>query len=437
MTERRRPGRTGTIATLAVVGALLLSATPEAARGAAVDDGRGPAPAVAADGAFFGSLRTDPARAAAESPTMKLAMVEMSWKRAQPTGPDDLDIAYLQSIRDQIDTFRAAGRQVVVGLGMHYEPDWVLALSQMRNQTGAVRTDQANVVFSAAVRSALADYITQADAVIGFEDVWGVRINAAGAQGEIQYPDGNYWAFSTGAQNGADMPAGLAPNPFPGWKPATGDTSLSVSQVEQWALWYQGAMADAMDDQMDAVAATGFRGWFFLIGAGSGARPSTWDSAIAGKLQATSLVGTGVAWDKFYAALRPRDHVVAYSSSTAQSTSYNVCQPGDDQVAIDDVAANSWSAARWMTRVAHENGFAVAGENPGYHDSNDYYIDTTADGKMARAVDTADRCGFLAFFWAHDAQLWSPDLPQTSYSRYAQLINGVTGGLNPTPPFPA
>jgi hypothetical protein len=434
----RRTVRTSLLLTLALAvtsaGAVLGSSAQASSGSASTRTGLAP---YGSGTHYFGSLRTDPARAAAEAPTMKLAMVEMSWGRAQPNGPGSFDDAYLAGIRDQVDAFRAAGREVVLGVGLHYEPQWVFDLSSMRNQAGTLRTDQANLVFSQAVRSALNTYLQHADTIISFDRLWGVRVNVAGAQGEIQYPDSNYWAFSTGAQNGADKPTRLAPNPYPGWKPATGDTSLSVAQVEEWAQWYQGALANALDEQMDTLSATGFRGYFFLISAGSGARPSTWDAAVAGKLQTTSLVGRGVAWDKLYADLAPRANVVAYSSSTAESTSYNACTSADASVPLTSTSANSWSAGRWLTRVAHENGLQMAGENPGYADSNTYYSDTSSSGMMARAFELTTSCGYLAFFWAHDAQLWNADLPGTSYSRYAALIDDANGGSNPRPPFPA
>lgn len=394
---------------------------------------------------YFGSLKTDPARASEEAPTMKLAMVEMNWRTAQqgPGGVDDDDpetwnAAYFAETRDKIDAFRASGRQVVLGLGMHYEPAWVLELSHMRDQNGVENTTNANVAFSQSVRTALNDYIEHTAEEIDFGDLWGFRINVASNAGEIQYPTDDFWAYSSGAQNGADKPVRLQPNPYPGWRAGTGDTSLSVRQVERWARWYQGALANSMDEQMDTISAAGFRGHYFLIAAGGGVRPQRWKALVDDKLATVANIGVGrgIAWDKFYAALKPRRHVVAYSSSTAENTNYNACERGDRRVPLDADEISSWSAARWMARVAHQYGHEVAGENPGYHHANPAYADTSADGMMARAFELVETCNFLAFFWAHDAQLWDPDLPGTSYARYAALIDEINHGQNPAPRLP-
>lgn len=386
---------------------------------------------------YFGSLVTPRDKAATEAATMKLAMVEIKWNLAQPNGPTDWNDDYLDKVRTLIQTFRDAGREVVVGFGYHFTPQWVLDLSSMKNQAGVERTDEANMVFSQAVRTATNNYIQHVDAKVGLENAWGVRINVTGAQGEIQYPDSNYWAFSTGAQNGADKPTNLAANPFPGWKPATGNVSLTTTQVDQWARWYQGALANALDEQIDTIRSTGFKGYYFMVSAGGGERPSAWVNDVNNKLQSTSLIGRGVAWDKLYSMLKNRKNIVAYSSSTAETSNYNTCTAADKSVALSSTTANTWSAARWLSRVADENGFYKGGENPGYSDSGKaYYTDTSTSGMMSRAVELTTTCNYLAFFWAHDAQLWDSTLPGTSFSRYSQLINQVNNNANPKPTFP-
>lgn len=440
MMRRARPkGTTGLLRTgVVALSALVLSVVAPLADAvpSAVADDTGPH--------YFGSLKTSTVRATSEAPTMKLAMVEMNWRTAQAddADPSTWDMDYFADIRTQINTFKAAGRRVVLGLGIHYEPTWVLELSRMRNQTGAENTTNANIAFSQAVRSAVNDYLAQIDAQVGVDDLWGIRINVTSNAGEVQYPTDDFWAYSTGAQNGADKPLNLAPNPFPGWKAGTGDASLSVTQVEQWARWYQGALANAMDEQMDTLTAAGFHGYYFPVTAGGGLRPTRWNALIGAELAtvATNGVGRGIAWDAFYDALEPRANVVAYSSSTAEkSTSANSCLSSDNTVAISSSSADSWPAARWMARVAHEHGHLVAGENPGYSSGiSTYYKDPSSAGMMSQSFDIVDSCGFLAFFWAHDDQLWDgTNHPDTSYARYAALINDVNADSNPAPPFPS
>ena len=98
------------------------------------------------------------------------------------------------------------------------------------------------------------------------------------------------------------------------------------------------------------------------------------------------------------------------------------CLPGDDAVALDAVAPASWSATRWIATLARRSGFAVSGENPGWHQSNALdarYVDVADTGMMAAAVRQARSCGLDTFYWAHDAQLWDGTVP---FDRYAQLI---------------
>ena len=79
-----------------------------------------------------------------------------------------------------------------------------------------------------------------------------------------------------------------------------------------------------------------------------------------------------------------RPDVVAYVSSVADSSGGDDdCQPGDDAVALDAAAPGSWSATRWIATLARRNGFAVSGENPGWHQSGALdarYVDVSDTG---------------------------------------------------------
>jgi hypothetical protein len=396
----------------------------------------GTAPAAAAPATwpiYVGSLTSLPERNAAEAPTMKIAMVELNWRAAQPDSRGRFNDTYLRTMKAQVDSALASGRRVVLGFGFHYSPAWVLAMSRYVNQNGVANTTKANLVFSYEVRLAMKDYIRHVDQIIPLEDIWAARLNATGNQGEVGYPDNNYWAYSTGAQNGADMP-GIAPNPLPGWK--TGTPGPTREQIENWARWYQGALSNLIDYQHWVLDTAGFRGWLQLIMPGSGLRPSAWTATVDNRLAASSLLGRGVAWNVFAEQIRNRKNIVLYTSSMAEASNYNVCEPSDRNMALRDPAANSWSAGRWISRVAGQYGMRKGGEIPGYNDgSATYYNDPGPDGLTQRFVRMAKACNFNAAMWAHDPNLWANN--GAGFKRLSTAVDTINGGHNPPPPFPS
>lgn len=382
---------------------------------------------------YVGTLKSMPAFNAAEAATAPIAMVEMNWGKAQPTGRGKFDTDYLTAVKAQVDSARAAGRVVVLGFGFHYTPAWVLAISQYVNQNGVANTTKANLVFSYETRLAMKDYIAGVDKVIPLEDIWAVRLNATGNQGEVGYPDDNYWAYSTGAQNGADAPS-YAPNPLPGWK--VGTAGPTRAQIEAWAKWYQGGLANLTDYQHWVVTQLGFHGWLQVIMPGAGLRPSAWTAQIDSRLAKPSLLGRGVAWDQFAEQIKNRTNVVLYSSSMAEPTKYNECAPTDKNVPLRAAETDGWSAMRWIARIAGQFGFRKGGENPGYSDGNKtYYSDAGPDGLTARFVRTAKACSLLAAMWAHDENLQAGT--GGGWKRLAAAVNAINGGNNPTPPWPS
>jgi len=120
--------------------------------------------------------------------------------------------------------------------------------------------------------------------------------------------------------------------------------------------------------------------------------------------------------------------VVAYVSSVADGSGGNdSCQPGDDRFSLTDPALDSWSATRWIARIAAANGVLVGGENPGFDmpsalDAS--YLDPSSSGMMAGAIQQATSCHFQVFYWAHDQDLWGGTV---SFSRYLQDIASAGG----------
>lgn len=383
----------------------------------------GRAAAAPESGPTFGTLVSRPDRAADEVRAGVLAaMVELSWEQAEPA-PGRFDVEYLKSIREQIDTLRAAGRPVTLGLGLHATPGWVLALPDGRfvDQDGTVSAE-ANFVFAQNVRTAAEGYFTELANRFDLSALDAVRLTS-GSSPEVLYPGGgHYWAFDRHVQTGDGLPPSIQPNPLPGWRPGT--PGPDEGQVRSWADWYVAGLDDVVTWQMDAFAHLGFRGKYEIVTPGLGVQPRAYDKLVRDGLP-SSLLGMGVAWQAFYAGLPRRPDVVAYVSSVADgSGGDDDCQPGDDAVGLDTAAPGSWSAVRWIASLARRNGFAVAGENPGWHQSSALdarYVDPSATGMMAAAVRQARSCGLATFYWAHDAQLWDGTVP---FDRYAQLIGG-------------
>jgi hypothetical protein len=121
--------------------------------------------------------------------------------------------------------------------------------------------------------------------------------------------------------------------------------------------------------------------------------------------------------------LPDKTNVIAYISSVADNSGGNDdCQPGDTSPPLTSPFMDSWSATRWISAIAHQNGLLTGGENPGYGMPAMFdfdYRDTSPTGMMADALSQARSCGFLVFYWAHDVHLWDGTLP---FSDYASAI---------------
>ncbi|GAA4549718.1 hypothetical protein GCM10023175_38300 [Pseudonocardia xishanensis] len=403
-----------------LVAAVLVAAVVVVAGcGTAAAPGPGPsAPSAPGGRPVFGTLVSEPDRSAEEARAgVGAAMVELSWAEAEPAD-DRFDAAYLRRIRADLDALRATGRSVTLGLGLHDTPRWVLDLPGGRYvaEDGAVST-QADLVFNQRSRDKAEEYLAQVAAVLGPRNVDAVRLTAGGSA-EVLYPGGGrYWAFGPNAQGGPGRPASLPPNPLPGWRP--GDPGPGPDAVRSWADWYVGALVDVVEWQTGVMRSLGFAGPFEVLTPGVGVLPADYDAAVAAGLP-PGLLGTGAAWERFYAGLAGDDDLVAYVSSVADGSGGDGgCAPGDDRVPVDDPSVATWSSTRWITRLAVENGLPVAGENPGWGQSEALdraYVEQSDTGMLARAVEQARSCGFTAFYWAHDAQLWDGTMPFAEYA---------------------
>ena len=378
---------------------------------------------------MFGTLDTQPTTIAAEAGTsdVSMAMLELDWARYEPS-PGVFSTSYVSGMKSQLQAYQAAGMKVTLALGTYDPPSWVssLADSTYVNQSGAKSTD-ANFVFSAAVRRAAATYLAQIAADFPLSGFYAIRLTSGG-NGEMLYPGGGtFWAFDSAALTGKGLAAGMTPNPDPNWTPGT--PGLSQAQISAWVNWYVGGLDNVTNWQMQTLTGLGFKGYYETVTPGSGTRPDGMAQSEQQNLSNDGITAVGAVWNLYYAMLPTKTNVIAYISSVADNSGGNdTCQSTDASVSLTSPTMDSWSATRWTSRIAHQYGLLVGGENPGYGmpaNLDNFYIDTSASGMMATAIAQAQSCGFKVFYWAHDFHLWDGTLP---FSLYANSIAPYAAG---------
>ena len=371
---------------------------------------------------IYGTLDTQASTAAAEAQAgVAMAMFELNWASFEPR-PGVVCASYLATMRSFLQAYQAAGQRVTLGLGLQNPPSWVFCLpgSTYVDQNGDVST-QAAFVFSRAVRQAAASYLSLVAATLPLSAFWAIRLTSGG-DGEMLYPPGGtYWAFSQAALTGTGLACGMTPNPYPNWRP--GQPGLTPAQIDRWVNWYVGGLADVTGWQMRILSGLGFAGYYQTVTPGSGTRPGELAEDEQQNLLDDETTCVGAVWDRYYAMLRDKTNVMAYISSVADRSGGDDCgQAADPSMPLTSAEMDSWSATRWISRVARQHGLAIGGENPGYGlpDSlNHHYTNTSATGMMASALRQARSCGFAVFYWAHDVHLWDGTIP---FSLYAAMI---------------
>lgn len=358
---------------------------------------------------FIGTLETVGDHAAQESRAgVKVGMIELNWAQFEPA-EGKWNLQYENEFKGRLAVLTAAGVRVSLGLGLQYTPAWVLAKPGTRfvNQYGST-SNSLNMVFSQTARALAQQYLTQVNEITPLSSFWAVRITSGG-QGELLYPSGgSYWGFDSQALTGRGLPIGVRQNPFPGWTPGT--SGRSPADMRTWVQWYVDSLANEARWQIDMMALLKFRGFNQIITPGVGVPPRALDRLVSANLPDGTL-GAGAQWTEIYAQLSNLRNVVAYVSSLADGSGNNDgCGASDRSVPLNSPAADSWSAVRWISRIADTYGMAKSGENPGYSDSAGanaaFYRSQTSTGMMAVSLQQASSCGFQGIYWAHDEQLW-------------------------------
>jgi hypothetical protein len=369
---------------------------------------------------LFGTLDTQKSTVKAELRAgISVAMFELNWASFEPK-EGVFSASYRATMRSYLKTFRAAGMRVTLGLGLQDPPSWVFSLpdSTYVNQDGDV-SSEADFVFSESVRQAAASYLTQVAADLPLSDFWAIRLTSGGDAEMLYPPGGTYWAFNKAALTGVGLPPTMTPNPFPNWLP--GRLGLSAALINYWVNWYVGGLDDVTNWQMHVLSGLGFSGYYQLVTPGSGTRPDVLSAEEQSDLP-DGTTGVGAVWNRYYAMLPDKTNVMAYISSVADgSGDDDSCQPADNSLPLTSIRMDSWSATRWISRIAAAEGLLVAGENAGYRlpvSLDSRYTNTSSSGMMADAIRQAISCKFQVFYWAHDINLWNGTIPFPLYASY-------------------
>jgi hypothetical protein len=372
---------------------------------------------------MFGTLDTQASTAATEKKDgISVAMFELDWASFEPS-EGVFNAAYMATMRSYLQAFRVAGMRVTLGLGLEDTPSWVSALPDGRyvNEDGD-SSGEADFVFSAAVRQAAAAYLARVAADLPLSDFWAIRLTSGGDDEMLYPPGGTYWAFGNAAMTGAGLAATMTPNPFPDWRPRR--PGLTAAQIDRWVNWYVGGLDNVTNWQLHTLSGLGYAGYYQLVTPGSGTRPDVLSAEERQNLPA-GITGVGAVWNRYYALLPDKTKVVAYVSSVAdESGADDSCQPGDDKLPVTSSVMDSWSATRWISRIADSEGLLVAGENAGYSmpvGLDFQYTNIGSTGMMADSVRQAISCKFQVFYWAHDVNLWNGTIPYAVYVGYIAL----------------
>ncbi|GAA4772367.1 hypothetical protein GCM10023200_00860 [Actinomycetospora chlora] len=369
---------------------------------------------------------------------LTVSVVEAYWDRLQPV-PGAFDPGAVAELAARVGRCLDAGRRVVLGTGTQYPPSWVRALPDalLRDQRGAApRTGGLDLVFAAAPRAALDDYLTRLVAAVPAARLTGIRVGTSAA-GEIGYPGpqesgyglNSWWAFGAPAQTGADLAPGQARTPLPGWVPGTAawqGRAVTAADASRWFGWYSGALVTALAGQATVLRAAGFAGEVHLPTAGRGVLPADRSVAVG-----TLLDGHG---DRDGSLGRGLDHVAAMPAlaeavpgavvvdltsvddasavrARALDPPEDLCTPEDAATSLDPTTrVERWSNLRFARAQAARAGLAVVGENPGPPGGTTGGVPDSDPEieQVRRAPAYARACGLAAFTLAFEEDLHTP-----------------------------
>ncbi len=356
---------------------------------------------------ILGTLESNPANIAATNEAgARAVVVGISWDRCEPR-EGQFDAAYLKTVQDKIEAFRAGGKLIVLDFGVQYPPGWLFAYStaHFANQYGQPFEPAAgsgdcgvNLVFSKEMRAKYAAYLHHLFGELGV-DFFAVRLGG-GRYGELGYPGNTYksqkncyWAFDPVAQgHQPGLATGQQPCPVPGWLPGT--KSPDHDSARRFLDWYMASMENYHDWQISEVRSQFHGPLLMMYPSTGGLRPGQLAAAIADDCngstgpEKTGEIGRGYDTARFVAGITD-PQVVLYSTWV------------DGFPYCDDASADParWNPAHYLASLAasHQPVLRTGGENTGHPDDL---------ANMAETFQRLQSGNLSVLFWAFEPTLF-------------------------------
>ncbi len=375
-------------------------------------------------GVLYGTVASRPENAAAlHAAGLQAVTYEVYWDRLQPAR-DAYDEAQLERARLDLATFREAGMEVVLSLGLQYPPAWAFEVPHSRyvNQYGEAYVGDEpganglNAVFNQEIRDLQATYVAWTLEALG-RDAYAVRLGWC-YYGELSYPIHRYgdrvnvyWGFDDPALGrAAGLPATLTPNPVPDWRP--GEPSTGHASAQQFADWYLGAMTDYQNWQVVTVRAH-YDGRLAVLYPSWGVRPGQLEAAVARDLSGFTPAEQNGEIQRGHDFAR---HV--HSLTDRQTVVYTTWVDAADAI-VDDAGVDraGWSPVHYLAQLAEEHrlNLEVWGENTGWGTSE----------QMRLSFERVQAFGLTGLFWAFEEQLLDPGGRWATLGDYQALIEAL------------
>lgn len=377
-----------------------------------------------------------------------IAEIECGWSSAMAIG-GVLNPVYLAEQAALAAEYKAAGWQVAVSAGIFDYPSWLgnAVLDWQCVDQGGNGSSCPNFIWNPAVRALAAEYVSALVAAMSEQvevDYYRIGLSPSGETHlqdslPISTGTGSWWAFDPIAQGpaqgpNAGLPAGISPCPMPGWVPGattwnngSGSVSVTIAMATEWWNWYQGAVNNAHQWEMDAHSAAGYEGCFTICAPGWGESPQILENRLANLLGNSTIApgwyqaNIGSYWPSVIADVADPARVIVNISSVYDASGSPVnnypANPSTDlsaELAQADWRVSNWSAPRWISYLAQRHGNYVMGESVG----------NSTQGELASLVPAimtqAQACGLYAILWADEASLYSGG----SYATPAQVASG-------------
>lgn len=379
----------------------------------------------------FGTLQSNTTNAAdLHSRGITIATVSLRWKDYE-TANGSFDQTYINSKIAEINTFKAAGQQVILSFGVQYPPDWLFTAyshTYYKNQYGDLYQPItsgkkiSNMIFNNYLRLEQSAYMQRVFQDLG-TDFYGVRLGG-GWYGELNYPEhvynshnNSYWAYDEIAQGNTTfdyLPAGLTAVPahIKGWIPGT--TSTNNQDARDFAEWYMNALDNYHDWQITA-ARQYYSGRLLMLYPSWGIRGNQLENAILGDLsgltsaESNGEVPRGFDFSRFINGITDQN-VVLY-------TTWIDAPFGNDASA--DV--RDWTPAHYLTSLGTPLGLQVFGENTGTGDLAD----------MQRSFEKVETYNLMGLIWAFEPDLYSGTY--ATVDEYTTLVQTLNPTSTPTP----